>query len=187
MQLDQLPLIMDEELDNDEPMSFPGYHLEMSDIDSFLKFWSICTQTCWHRSLILAGNRLLQTQTREGDSIREDRLIDLMIACEALVLDGENVKGDNIARRVGKLQKQKMPHLEKEAIDNLKLAYRLRNDAVHDGEFSPERLAKEVPFADRFLMYIEQFLRIGMTNYIELMNQGQSKKQIIQYLDGPQI
>lgn len=178
----ELPSIENEDLDN-EPMLYSGYHLGWSEMDDFRTFWATCNQVDWHRSLVVAGNRLLKVQARVGDAVLEDRPNDLMIACEALVLDGKNGKGKNIAHRVGKLQKQQMPHLEKEAIDDLGLAYRLRNDTVHDGEFSSSNLA-QVPFLERFVMSVEQYLRIGMVNYIDLMNQGQSKNQIIEYLDG---
>ena len=181
-QSDQLPPLRDEELDH-EPMSFPGYRVGLLDIDPFQTFWTTCNQASWHRSLLVAGNRLLQVHAHEGDVALEDRLIDLMIACEALVLDGEKEKGKNIAHRIGKLQKQQMPHLEKRAVEELELAYRLRNDIVHDGEFSSKNLA-QVPFLERFVMSVERYLRIGMINYIDLMNQGKSKKQITQYLDG---
>jgi hypothetical protein len=181
-QSDQLPPLKDEDLDHGS-MLFPGYRLEIPDIDAFRTFRDTCNQTSWHKALYVAVNRLLQAQAREGDAVLEDRLIDMMIACEALVLDGENEKGKNIAHRLGKLQKQQIPHLEKRAVDDLGLAYRLRNDVVHDGEFSSANLAK-VPFPEQFVMHIEQYLRIGMVNYIDLTNQGQSKNQIIQYLDG---
>lgn len=180
-QSDQLPLLWDEELDH-ESMQFPGYRLGIPDIDTFLAFWTTCNQTSWHRSLLVAGKRLLQVQARVGEAVLEDRLIDLMIACEALVLDGENEKGKNIAHRVGKLQKEKISHLEKRATEELGLAYRLRNDLVHDGEISSSNLA-QAPFLEDFVMHIEQYLRIGMVNYIDLMKQGQSKNQIIQCLD----
>jgi hypothetical protein len=181
-QSSQLPSIKTEDVES-VPMRYPGYPFRWTEMDDFRAFWTDCNQTDWHKSLLVAGNRLLKAQTRVGDAVLEDRLIDLMIACEALVLDHDHGKGENIAHRVGKLQKQQTPHLEKSATSNLGLAYRLRNDIVHDGEFSPPNLA-QVPFLERFVMSVEQYLRIGMVNYIDLMNQSQSKKDIIQYLDG---
>jgi hypothetical protein len=184
-QPDQLPLIRSEEMaDADESTSFYGYHLKVSDISSFQIFWNTCSKTSWHKSLLLAGSRLLLVQAREDETALEDRLIDLMIACEALVIEDkkEEQKRTKIACRVGKLQKEQIPHLEKRASEELDLAYRLRNDLVHQGEFSSENLA-EAAFPDQFVMYIEQYLRVAMVNYIDLMNQGKSKNQIIQYLD----
>jgi hypothetical protein len=180
-QSDQLPALKDEDLDH-ESMLFPGYRLTLGDVDRFRTFWGTCNQPSWHSSFFVAGNRLLRARAREGDGVLEDRLIDLMIACEALVLDGENEKGKNIAHRVGKLQKQPVAHLEARAFTELGLAYKLRNDVVHDGKFSPSNMAA-VPFPEQFITYIEQYLRIGMVNYLDLMNKGQSKIQIIQYLD----
>jgi len=182
-QSDHLPPLTDEELD-DEAMRFPGYRLGIADIDAFRTFWATCSKTSWHKSLLLAGSRLLLVQARRDETALEDRLIDLMIACEALVIEDkkEDKKRTKIARRVGKLQEEQIPHLAKRASEELGLAYRLRNDLVHQGEFSSENLA-EAAFPDQFVMYIEQYLRIGMANYIDLMNQGKSKNQIIQYLD----
>lgn len=178
---DRLPPLKDADLDY-EPMSFPRYRLTLGEVNSFRIFWSVCNQTNWHNTLFVAGKRLLQAQWREEEHVLEDRLIDLMIACEALVLKGEHNKGDNIAHRVGKLQKEQISHLEKRAIDELGLAYKLRNDVVHEGEFSSSNLA-QVPFPEEFTRHVEQYLRIGMVNYVDMMNQGQSKTNIIQYLD----
>lgn len=180
-QSDQLPALKIEDLDH-ESMPFPGYRLTLGDVDRFRTFWAACNQPSWHSSFFVAGNRLLRARAREGDGVLEDRLIDLMIACEALVLDGEKEKGKNIAHRVGTLQKESMAHLEARAIAELGLAYKLRNDVVHDGKFSPSNMAT-VPFPEQFITHIEQYLRIGMVNYIDMMNKGQSKSQIIQYLD----
>jgi len=65
--------------------------------------------------------------------------------------------------------------------DEIKLAYDLRNDAVHDGYFS-EKNTRKAGFMDMFLRFIERYLRVGMHNYILLMNQGLSKNEIINRL-----
>lgn len=105
-----------------------------------------------------------------------------MIACEALVLEREDEKGRRIAHRLGKLQKT--PPTESRIIDWLRLGYRMRNDIVHDGQLSSSNLA-ELParLFEEFVIEIEQYLRVGMMNYIELMNKTMTKHEIVQYLD----
>jgi hypothetical protein len=183
LQSNQLPALVGEELD-DERMELPYYYLKVTNIDDFRAFWVSCNQSPWHSTLLVAGNRLLQAQARVGETVFEDRLIDMMIDCEALVLKGEHDKGETIAKRMGKLLGLKYPKLEDQTRDALALAYRLRNDVVHDGQFSASHLS-ELPTArlDTFVVRVEQYLRSATVDYIDLMNQAMSKDQIIQYLD----
>lgn len=178
-----LPALRTDELDH-ERMKFPGFELGVGDIDDFRNFWVVCNQSTWHPTLFVAGSRLLQTQQRVGETVFEDRLIDIMIACEALVLSGEHDKGEHIAHRLSKLQLGKSPYSEARAMTLLRLAYQFRNDIVHEGQLSQSHLAQlpTVRFPD-FVVEVEQVLRAAMVNYVDLMNQGKSKDDVIQYLD----
>jgi len=173
--------VISERLD-DEKMDFSGYALHLWEIDDFKTFWKTCTLSVWHPSFCVSSNRLLRLQERVGDTVWEDRLIDMMIACEALVLEGEDEKGKLIAHRVGKLQKT--PQMESRIMDWLRLGYRIRNDIVHDGQVSSSNLAQlPTRLFEEFVLEIEQYLRLGMVNYIDLMNKAMTKHDIVLYLD----
>lgn len=62
---------IDEGLD-DEKMLFPGYVLQLSEIDAFKSFWKTCTQSVWHPSFHVSSSRLLRLQERVGDTVWED-------------------------------------------------------------------------------------------------------------------
>ncbi|MGA3110289.1 MAG: hypothetical protein ABSD99_12705 [Candidatus Bathyarchaeia archaeon] len=179
-----LPTLRTDELDH-EQMKFPGFELRFDEIDNFKKSWDVCNGT-WHPTLIVAGSRLLQTQQRVGETVFEDKLIDIMIACEALVLSGERDKGELIAHRLGKLQLGKSHYPEDRAMASLKLAYQLRNDIVHEGRLkkSHEDQLPTARFPD-FVAECEELLRAGMVAYVDLMNEGKSKDDVIQYLGSP--
>jgi hypothetical protein len=159
------------------------YLLGFQEQDPFLKFWTKMTSNVWTPNLMWAARRLLRAQHRVGEE-QDDKLIDLVIALEALVLSKkERDKQKNLSSRAGRLQGL-TGHLEKRAIDELFLAYDLRNDAVHDGLFSSANLSRVggSDFLQRYITYIERYVRVGMRNYLEMANQGLSKDQIIQQL-----
>jgi hypothetical protein len=147
------------------------YLLNLKEQDSFLKFWTRMTSNVWTPNLMWAARRLLRAQHRVGEE-HDDKLIDLVIALEALVLNKkERDKQKNLSSRAGKLQKLS-DHLEKRAIEELFLAYDLRNDAVHDGIFSSANLSKVggSNFLPSYITRIERYVRVGMRNYLAMAN-----------------
>lgn len=142
------------------------------------------TTNPWPPNLMWAARRLLRAQHRVGEE-QDDKLIDLVIALEALLLNKkERDKQNNLSSRAAKLQRL-TGHFHKSATDELFLAYDLRNDAVHDGQFSSANLAKigGSDFLQRYITYLERYVRVSMRNYIKMLNQRLSKDQIIQQLD----
>jgi hypothetical protein len=179
------PLLKSEELDDEKMDRHSRYYsLSITDIDDFKKFWAKCSQTTWHPTLLVTGGRLVMSQHRVGAAAFEDKLIDVMIGCEALVLSGsDRDKGDPIAERLGKLQSGKA-FSDDYARRSLRVAYKLRNDVVHQGILSNSQLL-DLPTArfPDFVVHVERMLRGGIDSYIDLMNQGKSKMDIIEYLD----
>jgi len=156
------------------------YVLDAGEDKLFLNFWTAMTSADWPKNLTAAAQRLIRAQRRRGFDRDEDRLIDLIIAFEALVLNkNEHGKQKQMSSRfsnlIGGRQKQQIK-------DDLSLAYDLRNDAVHDGYFDSKNVAQipnypmQIP---TFIMNVERYLREGMKNYVALNNKGQSKDQII--------
>jgi hypothetical protein len=161
---------------------FP-YVLNSGEEAQFTDFWRTTTSSRWEANLIAASRRLIRAQRRMGFESDEDKIIDLVISFEALVLNkNERGKQRNLASRfsnlVGGSQQQQIE-------SDLLLAYDLRNDAVHDGLLDPTHLAQlpNHPLAlTVFLANVENYLRKGMRNYVTFINSGESKNQIIRHL-----
>jgi hypothetical protein len=177
-----LPVLASEELERGKS-SFPSYFLQATELDDFKKFWLRLTPSAWHRTLMATSRRLLRSQARVGRESSEDRLVDLMTAFEALILEGESSKGPTIARRISKLLQYAQATQEQRAKERLELAYRMRNDALHDGQFSASNIAAMGTNTDFFLVEIEQLLRKAMVRYVGQMNLGDSKADIIKKFD----
>jgi hypothetical protein len=157
---------------------YPGYFLRANELKPFLVFWSNSTSGVWHANLVPASRRLIRMQSRRGTDSLEDRLIDSMIAFEALLLKRDDDKGPTIAHRTAQLLGDSNGQVKRK----LKLAYECRNDLVHDGQVSKEKLTRIGTLFERFVSQIEGDLRCSMVKYIELMNNGCSKKTILRQL-----
>lgn len=177
-----LPSIGGAELESGKS-SNPSYYLKATELGDFKGYWSRLTANAWHPSLMATVRRLLRLQARVGSDSDEDRLVDAMTAFEALILEGESAKGPTIARRISKLLQYKQTPLEAKAKERLEVAYRLRNDALHDGEFSSANHAAMGTRIDIFLSQIEHYLRKAMFLYVEEMNRGSTKAAIISKFD----
>ena len=178
-----LPTINSSDL---EPLSLTGrggwlqYVLDPGESATFSQFWAVMTSANWPEYLRAAARRLIRAQGRRGFERDEDRLVDLVIGFEALVLKkNEHRKQHKMATRFSNL----IGGGQRTQIEaDLNLAYDLRNDAVHDGYFDPNHIARIPRYptpVPTFIMHIEQYLRKGMKNYVTLNNNGQSKNQII--------
>lgn len=177
-----LPLLVSGELETGKS-TFPTYFLKVTELDDFKKFWLQLTTSAWHRTLIATSRRLLRSQTRVGRESDEDRLVDFMTAFEALILEWESSKAATIGRRISKLLQFPNSTQEQRAKERLELAYKMRNDALHDGQFSAANITAVGTRIDLFLTEIEQLLRKAMFRYVEQMNLGNSKADIIKKFD----
>lgn len=178
----ELPTILKDEVDPGH-CQYPRYFLHSNELEPFLIFWSNLTKKIWHANLVPASRRLILMQSRFGTDSLEDRLIDSMIAFEALLLRREDEKGPTIAHRTAGL----LGGTRGQVRDRVKLAYECRNDLVHDGEVAKKHRTRiGMPF-ERFVSQVEGDLRSSMLKYIELMNNGSSKKSILRTLGSPKI
>jgi len=175
-----LPAISKTELDFGAA-SYPRYSLKSTDFGEFKYFWTQSTANPWHQTFSSTGRRLLRLQARVGTDSDEDRLIDVMTAFEAMILDGEHAKGATIARRISRLLQYPNATSEQYTKGRLEVAYRLRNDIIHDGQFSSANLNTigNPAAMGRFLTEIEEYLRNAMVRYIVEMNNCKSKADII--------
>jgi len=163
--------------------------LDQGDVSNFKHFWQQMATPTWPTEVMFAGRRLLRAQEKNTFEQQEDRLIDLMIICEAVIMLGNErgAKSVKVSGRMGKLQNDP-PNL---TTDNglFRLAYLLRNDVLHTGTFSqgnlnqlPNPAAPSVDALLNFLAMIEERIRIGLTNYITQINSGLNKIQIVRNL-----
>lgn len=188
-QITQLSVLPPVDRNDLEPLSIAksgmwlSYVLDVGETGAFLNFWATMTSAGWPRNLTASARRLIRAQRRRGSDRDKDRLIDLIIGLEALVLNkDEHRKQQKMSSRFSKL----IGGSQQQQIENdLRLAYDLRNDAVHDGYFDPNDVARIPRYPTpipTFIMHTEEYLRKGMNNYVGLNNKGQSKNQIIAQL-----
>jgi hypothetical protein len=149
--------------------------------DEFRKSWIDGTKSPWPPSLRAAGRRLLRAQSRFGHYRDADRLIDLVIAFEALVIKKKEwSKQSKLASRIAALVGGS---LSSRVHDDVDLAYDLRNDAVHDGDFDKPHLSRvHYPSLEGFLSELERHLRMSLRSYVAMNNKGLTKDQIISKL-----
>lgn len=178
----ELPTIHNDEVDLGH-CKYPRYFLYSNELKSFTTFWSNLTNRPWHANLGPASRRLIRMQGRFGTDSYEDRLIDSMIAFEALLLRKEDEKGATIAHRSAGLLGGPNWQVKR----RLRLAYECRNDLVHDGQVAKEKFNRMRMLFERFVSQVEGDLRSSMLKYIELMNSGNSKRSILRSLGSPKF
>ncbi len=182
IQSNQLPEVKNVNLELRIPRKSFSYVLSEADIDSFVEFWTELTGNEWHRNLLAASRRLLKAQHRTFFDL-DDKLIDMIIAFEALIIrKKEYYKRSKAAFRIARMQ-ELTNEFEKICVTDIKNAYDLRNDAVHDGFFSKTNLLKahasNKRFLNSYITKIEQYLRKCIYKYIIMMKEEPSKDKII--------
>jgi len=146
-------------LSHKEPARFQGYLL--TKINEMKGSWKHVAEKPWPDQAILAGKRLLWVKARRE---YEDKLVDLMIAFEALLLKRyEREKGELIARRAARLIETDTSIL-KNTCNELSTAYQLRNDIVHEG--APDFTRLKGYFFERFVEFVEVYLRRTLQEFV---------------------
>lgn len=130
-------------------------------------------RSLWHRlELPLVRKELEVAVRRFGDSCvrhrNEDKLIDLMIAAEAVFLRGtkEGEKGFRLALRAGQFLSQDLP--AKEVRDQMALAYYCRSVLVHGGKPSTDRKLKKLDLPE-FIGKIGSHIHRAILKAIEVL------------------
>ena len=110
-------------------------------------------------------------------------LIDLVIVLETLVCENENYLKLKFASRTSSLI-QTSPEEEEMNFELLKEIYNLRSRTVHKAEISQNKHSEEYFLAN---MYLEKIVKRALLKYVELVDSGLTKKQIISQLDSAGI
>jgi len=165
----------------------PELKLEKSEIEDFKKFWLFYKEFLPKRDNFLFLNTAISRLDFAYDNSRvEDRLIDYMIAFEALFLKGNEDQELNyrLALRTAVLLGESKESKE-EVFKNMKTAYKLRSLVVHGKNF--DKLKKELEEkhknVNEFILKIEEYLRKAIKQFLELIKTYSDQDAIIDYLD----
>jgi hypothetical protein len=169
-----------------EPFHGAQYELSKDEAEDLVKFWEMFKEVDFKKYgfIDLAIRRFNLAHVRKE---LEDKLIDLMIAFEALyLLRTEDELGFKLATRAAFILGKDKGKSEKEKIYNfLKKAYRIRSGIVHGNK----HLEKNIKLSDdeeisvqNFVLQLEDYLRQSIIHFVNL-SMNYEMKEISQYLD----
>lgn len=163
------------------------FKLEISEIDELKKFWFVYKELLPRLDnflfLAIAINRF--NSAYENERI-EDRLIDYMIAFEALFLKGNEQQ--ELSYRLGLRTAVLLEETSKSKQDvfkNMRTAYNLRSLVVHGKSY--EKIKKDLEQKHKnineFIFKIEGYLRNSIKRFIDLIKIFPNQEEIIKDLD----
>ena len=169
-----------------EPFHGDQYELSKDEAEDLVKFWKMFEERDFKKYgfVELAIRRFNLAHVRKE---LEDKLIDLMIALEALYLiHTKQELGFKLAIRAAFILGKDKGKTEKEKIYNfLKKAYSIRSEIVHGNKHLDKNIKlsddEEISVQD-FLLQLEDYLRQSIIYFINLSMDYEVKK-ISQYLD----
>ena len=106
-------------------------------------------------------------------------IIDFVVVLESLVCENEKELKYKLASRTASLIQTSSKDTKSE-FEFLKEIYRLRSELIHGSYISLDMFSEEFTGTQ---MYLEQIVRRALLEYIELVDSGLSKKQIVEQLD----
>lgn len=168
----------------------PPVSLESSEIEKFKEFYARFgdLNVDSHDFLRIAITRFNDSYQRMK---REDELLDIMIALEALFSEASGDLSWKVSRRVARLLETD-PRIRKDVSDIVRGGYEARNDIAHGtkrvtdikGKFQDDQREK-IPLTD-FVPLIREYLRRALKEVIERIRQGKGKEAILAQVDfGP--
>lgn len=169
-----------------EPFSGAQYMLSKNEAEDLVKFWEMFNKVDFKKYgfIELAIKRFNLAHVRKE---LEDKLIDLMIAFEALYLFKTSQElGFKLSTRAAFILGRDKDKAEKEKIYNfLKKAYNTRSGIVHGNEHLDKTITlpdgKEISAAD-FISQLEEYLRQSILHFMNLSVKYEVK-DIALYLD----
>ena len=150
------------------------YVLEYEETDRFAEFyrWISSVDTSRELAVQLAIRRFNSAYTRHHDA---DRLIDLMIAFEALLLRERDELSFRLALRTANLLRDKRKR--QETFDIMREAYDLRSDVAHGKHVEPQALSG-------IIVPAEELLRQSLCLFLEAIDRGEKLSAVVERLDG---
>ena len=160
--------------------------IENSDIENFKVFWNCYKEIIPKLNNFLFLNTAINRLNFAYDNTRvEDRLIDYMIAFEAMFLKGSEKQEltYRLALRTAVLLSEPSGPRE-EIFKNMKIAYRLRSLVVHGKiDTLQQELESKHKSINEFIIIIEEYLRASIKKFMELIKTYPSQEAMIDYLD----
>ena len=155
------------------PFIGPTYELTEAEAGQVVQFYNrlLTIDTSSERALELAIRRFNLAYER---AMPADKLIDMMIAFEALLLPEKDELALRLSIRVANLLRDIADR--QDTFKKMKKAYRLRSDAVHGGEIDDKEIGKCVEA-------MEELLRQSLRSVLKLIEQGQRLRRVISQLD----
>lgn len=147
------------------------YILLKSEIDEFKSFWRVKTKTPLQEKNFLSVGIRRFSQSNERDNV-EDRIIDLMIAAEAIFLSsGGSFQGElkyRLSHRASMFIETDVD-LQRYVFDFMQRAYDVRSSIVHGSNPKlPNKIDGTAYTLDEFCGDIEKYLRISIKKAIDL-------------------
>lgn len=143
------------------------YTMTADDATAFVAFWSAFTRSKNNKCIDRASRRFGYAGDRR---LAEDRIADLMIAAESLVLNDERGEGAyRLAERFAFFLEGTSEYTRQELFDLMRSAYHIRNNVVHGG--TPEKKQLKSPkegqvSLERFIEIAEDLLRLAIKKAI---------------------
>jgi len=133
--------------------------------------------------LELALRRFNQSYGRVG---AEDRLIDYMIAFEALYLNdtGAQERGEmrfRLALRVAKFLRE--PNQQQSLYREMRAAYNMRSSIGHGDVYDPPKVDGRVIPIEEFISRIENYLRESLIKFLKLAQEPNPKHKLVSWED----
>ena len=150
------------------------YVLEDEETDRFAEFYHWISSVDMSRELAvqLAIRRFNSAYTRHHDA---DRLIDFMIAFEALLLRERDELSFRLALRTANLLRDKRKR--QEIFNIMREAYDLRSDVAHGKHVEPQALSD-------IIVPAEELLRQSLCLFLEAIDRGEKLSTVVERLDG---
>jgi hypothetical protein len=152
---------------------YQTYALSDAEGIQFQKFYE------WLSKILISNEPRLDLAIRRFNQAHErpipaDKLIDLLIAFEALLLPKTGELALRLSLRVANLLRDIRDR--QQVFSAMKKAYKLRNNVVHGGKIDDQELIPCVPVT-------EELLRQSIRVVLEAKEQGQNLRNIIEQLD----
>lgn len=165
----------------------PELRLEKGEGEELKKFWILYKEFATKQSQFMFLETAMSRFDFAYDNLRiEDRLIDYMIAFEALFLKGDEEQ--ELSYRLGLraavlLENPGEPR--KEIFQNMRIAYSLRSLVVHGKNYDKIKIKLEEKYKtiDIFILLIEKYLRASIKKFMDLIKTYPNQKEIIKELD----
>jgi hypothetical protein len=148
----------------------PPVVLKLAEVEEFKNFYKIIrdARNSDYKFLNMAINRFNYAYERKR---QEDKLIDYMVAFEALFMKETQELRHRLSVRIAKFLKGKYDE-RKELSSKFKKIYDIRSKIVHGNTINPKNLEKlEVESLNELISEVEEQLRVSIKKIINLIDQ----------------